>query len=95
LGATLLPRSITSAVDYAKFRPHNATNPVNIIQYRETKNVDKNLLVNFSIPSNLLLPALKEFPSTYNKTLGNGINSYEKDRENFLADRTKWPGAKK
>jgi len=60
--------------------------------YKTDETIDKSLLINFNIPPNLLLPAMKQFPSTYNTTLGNGINSYEADRENFLADRTKWPG---
>jgi hypothetical protein len=65
-----------------------------ITKYEANKDVEKDQLVNFCVPPNLVIPALKTFPSTYNETLGNAINRYESDREKFLADRKSWPGAK-
>ena len=60
-----------------------------ISKYENPYEVERENLINFNINPNLIIPAMKDFPSTYNKPLGNLLLEYETDRENFLESR-KW-----
>jgi hypothetical protein len=62
---------------------------MDISKYENSSEVERENLINFNINPNLIIPSMKDFPSTYNKPLGKLLQEYEVDRENFLESR-KW-----
>jgi hypothetical protein len=79
----------SSKIESMYFSETEQTGAVDISKYDNPHNVEREKLINFNINPNLIIPSMKDFPSTYNKPLGNLLKEYEVDRENFLESR-KW-----
>jgi hypothetical protein len=79
-------------IDNMYFADTKAASNVDISPYKNADEVERENLINFNINPNLIIPSMKDFPSTYNAPLGKLLIEYETDRENFLESR-KWKDA--
>jgi hypothetical protein len=55
--------------------------------FKNPENVDSRQLLNFCILPSVIIPSMKDFPSTYDKSKGKYYSKYANDRETFLANR--------